>query len=157
MKDAFGGILNLVFLAVFLLLVMGILGLIVNYTKAFRMKNIAIDTIERYEGACNTTNTACFKKMEEEAKKISYSPTITSCQTGFTNMGGLVCLKGEELDNYDIEAYPIGKPCVYTVTTQSDVSLPIIETVLSFKIFRVTGNTEVVDLPSKDGGCYVTG
>ena len=39
MKDAFGGILNLVFIVVFLLLVIGVLGLVVSYTKAFKMKN----------------------------------------------------------------------------------------------------------------------
>ena len=54
MKDAFGGILNLAFLAVFLLLVMGILGLIVNYTKAFRMKNFTIDYIELQSKLFNT-------------------------------------------------------------------------------------------------------
>ena len=46
MKDAFGGILNLVLIVVFLLLIEGILGLVVNYSKAFRMKNTVISAIE---------------------------------------------------------------------------------------------------------------
>ena len=154
MKDAFGGILNLGLLAVFLLLVMGILGLIVNYTKAFKMKNITIDTIERYEGSCRKNTDACIKKIEESAKAISYSPTIETCPSGFKNMDGYFCLKAEGLSSYSEDAYKIGVPCVYTVITQSDVSLPIIETVLSFRIFQVTGNTEVVEVP--EGGCILS-
>ena len=38
MKDAFGGILNLVLIAVFLVIVSGVLGLTVSYTKAFNFK-----------------------------------------------------------------------------------------------------------------------
>ena len=117
MKDAFGGILNLAFLAVFLLLVMGILGLIVNYTKAFRMKNFTIDYIERYEGSCRKGTDACIRAIKEKAQSISYSPTIKNCPSGFTNMDGYFCMK-------------------------------IIETVLSFRIFQVTGNTEVIEIPN---------
>ncbi len=153
MKDAFGGILNLAFLAVFLLLVMGILGLIVNYTKAFRMKNFAIDTIEKYEGSCRKPTDACIQEIENKAQSISYSPTIQSCPVGFKNMDGFFCIKAEPLTGYSPDAYLVGEPCVYTVITQSDVSLPIIETVLSFRIFQVTGNTEVVEIPS--GKCEV--
>lgn len=153
MKDAFGGILNLAFLAVFLLLVMGILGLIVNYTKAFRMKNFTIDTIERYEGSCRKDTDACIQKIKEHARNISYSPTISNCPSGFTNMSGFFCMKAEAVSNYSPEAFTAGKPCVYTVITQSDVSLPIIETVLSFRIFQVTGNTEIIEVP--DGRCGI--
>jgi len=148
MKDAFGGILNLAFLAVFLLLVMGILGLIVNYTKAFRMKNFTIDYIERYEGSCRKGTDACIRAIEEKAQSISYSPTIKNCPSGFTNMDGYFCMKAEAVKGYSKEAYTVGKPCVFTVITQSDVSLPIIETVLSFRIFQVTGNTEVIEIPN---------
>lgn len=151
MKDAFGGILNLGLLAVFLLLVMGILGLIVNYTKAFRMKNFTIDTIERYEGACKTSSTSCFKQIESKAQSIAYSPTIDSCPSGYVNMEGYFCMKAEQVDGYDPDAFNTGVPCVYTVITQSDVSLPIIETVLSFRIFQVSGNTEIIEIP--DGSC----
>ena len=48
MKDAFGGIVNIVLVAIFLVIISGILGLVVNYTKAFRMKNAVISAIEQY-------------------------------------------------------------------------------------------------------------
>ena len=57
MRDAFGGIVNIVLVAIFLVIVSGILGLVVNYTKAFRMKNTVISAIEQYEGA-----DGCFEK-----------------------------------------------------------------------------------------------
>ena len=45
MKVAFGGILNLALVVVFLMIVSGVLGLTVSYTKAFNFKNYVISTI----------------------------------------------------------------------------------------------------------------
>ena len=74
MRDAFGGIVNIVLVAIFLVIISGILGLVVNYTKAFRMKNTVISTIEQYEGAqgCfgNSSATGCQERIEERAKKL---------------------------------------------------------------------------------------
>ena len=39
MRDAFGGLMNMVIIVVFLVLVSGYLAFNVNYTKAFRVKN----------------------------------------------------------------------------------------------------------------------
>ena len=164
MKDAFGGILNLLFLAVFLLLVSGILGLIVNYTKAFKMKNIVIDTIERYEGACKSDTSPCMDTIKSKARDISYSPTMKSCQDGtYRLMGaadggaGYFCMKAESMEDYNQEAFLTGTPCIFTVTTQSDISLPILSHILNFNIFRVTGNTEIIVIPEEGGGCFITG
>ena len=77
MQDAFGGILNLVLIVLFLVIVEGILGLTVCYTKAFRMKNYIISTIEEFEGyGCfdNTVDTACRIKITEKAQKMGYAP-----------------------------------------------------------------------------------
>ena len=52
MRDAFGGLMNMVIIIVFLVLVSGYLAFNVNYTKAFRVKNKIITTIEQYEGNC---------------------------------------------------------------------------------------------------------
>ena len=71
MKEAFSGIYSIAFIVVFLVIVIGILGLVVSYTKAFKMKNIIISTIEKYEGAC------CGGGSETNGTN-SYSPTCTS-------------------------------------------------------------------------------
>ena len=49
MRDAFGGIVNLSMIVIFLVLVCGYLAFNVNYTKAFRVKNYIITTMEQYE------------------------------------------------------------------------------------------------------------
>ena len=45
MRDAFGGLMNMVIIIVFLVLVSGYLAFNVNYTKAFRVKNKIITTM----------------------------------------------------------------------------------------------------------------
>ena len=52
MRDAFGGIANIVVIVVFLVIVSGYLAFNVNYTKAFRVKNKIISTFEQFEGNC---------------------------------------------------------------------------------------------------------
>ena len=136
MKDAFGGILSLVFLVVFLVLVVGILGFIVNYTKAFKMKNQVIATIEQYKGtsSCFKTGGTCYKRIEEKAKGIGYSPTVLQCpSTGYKAIGKLFCasdLKSDEWGNK-----------YYSVITQVDIGAPIISNILSYDIFQVHGDT----------------
>ena len=64
MKEAYGGIFNLVFLVVFLVIVISLLGLTVSYTKAFKMKDRIIAVIEEYEGSgCENNDSACMKKF----------------------------------------------------------------------------------------------
>ena len=53
MRDAFGGIVNISMIVVFLVIVSGYLAFNVSYTKAFRVKNKIITTIEQYEGLCD--------------------------------------------------------------------------------------------------------
>ena len=45
MRDAFGGIVNISMIVVFLVVVSGYLAFNVTYTKAFRMKNKIITTL----------------------------------------------------------------------------------------------------------------
>ena len=49
MRDAFGGVANLVIIVVFLTLVSGYLAFNVNYTKAFRVKNKIISLYAKSE------------------------------------------------------------------------------------------------------------
>ena len=64
--------MNIVLIAFFLIIVEGILGLAVNYSKAFKMKNLVISTFEKYEAAgcvervhngsaVNIQSSACYK------------------------------------------------------------------------------------------------
>jgi hypothetical protein len=53
MRDAFGGLLNIVIIVVFMTLVSGYLAFNVSYAKAFKVKNKIISTIENYNGSCD--------------------------------------------------------------------------------------------------------
>ena len=141
MKDAFGGILNIAFIAIFLMLVSGILGLVVNYTKAFKMKNIVISTIEQYEGASgcfSNEDSGCRGKMMSEAKNIGYSPSSLQCPTtkGYVKSNDLFCYKRIDSDS--------GRNYVYSIITQVDINIPIINKIMGLSIFQVHGDTRAI-------------
>lgn len=139
MKDAFGGILNIFLIAIFLLIISGILGFVVNYTKAFRMKNTVISAIEQYEGSkgCFSDqakgDTGCRDKIKNGAKKFGYHPARLYCPEGYTESDRIFCYK-QELSNS-------GKHYVYTVITQVDANIPIIDRIMGLSIFQVHGET----------------
>lgn len=143
MKDAFGGIINMFFVAIFLLITIGILGLVVSYTKAFKMKNIVISHIENFEASgCFTEGTACMKKIRESAEGIGYGSRI-SCPSGFNKIDGLFCYK--EIQSTNRDNYYSNNPVSYRIMTQVDLDLPIISTIFSMSFFRVVGDTRVID------------
>lgn len=140
MKDAFGGIVNIVLVAIFLVIISGILGLVVNYTKAFRMKNAVISYIEQYEGASgcfgNSSATGCQEKIEEKAKSFGYHPTELNCPYDYTKSYNLFCYKKVDSDS--------GKNYVFTVITQVDIDIPIINKMMGLSIFQVHGDTRAI-------------
>lgn len=137
MQDAFGGILNITIVAVFFILVSSILAMTVNYTKAFRMKNYVIATIEQYEGSgcgCGTkttsgSQTSCRAKIAEHAKSLGYSPKNINCDGG--SIDGLFCCSVTD--------------GVYSVTTQVDIDFPIIDRVMGMKALQVHGDTRPIN------------
>ena len=140
MKDAFGGIVNIVLVAIFLVIVSGILGLLVNYTKAFRMKNVVISTIEQYEGAAGCFGTdgenGCRKKIEERARTFGYHPTELQCPEGYEKHYNLFCSLRNKSDS--------GNNYIYTIVTQVDINIPIINKMMGLSIFQVHGDTRAI-------------
>lgn len=145
MKDAFGGIINIVFISIFLVIVIGVLGLVVSYTKAFRMKNAIISVIEEYEGSgCypeisgGTKDSACRKKIKEKAKNLKYNPVALKCSgTNVYKVEGVYCYSMEKKS---------GDTAVFRVMTQVDIGFPIIEDIMGFRFFQVTGDTKIIKL-----------
>ena len=141
MQDAFGGILNIVLIVVFLLIVEGILGFTVNYTKAFKMKNIVISAIEEYEDAScidgSHGTSACRDKIKRGAQSIGYSPSLLNCPNGsdWKKVDDLFCVKrtGSHSGYY-----------IYRIVTQVDINIPIINHIMGLSFFQVTGDTRVV-------------
>lgn len=150
MKDAFGGILNIVLIALFLIIVEGILGFVVNYTKAFKMKNSVISAIEQYEavGCVNTdkASTACRDKIVESAKSIGYSPSNLNCPNGYQKIDSLFCVSAGEISkNKGKDWYSSSKPTTYRVVTQVDINIPIINKIMGLSFFQVSGDTRVIE------------
>ena len=138
MKEAYGGIFNLVFLIVFLVIVMGVLGLTVSYTKAFKMKDRIISVIEEYEGSgCESNDSACMRRIEDEAKALAYSPLSLNCH-GMNIGKNLFC--------YSVDKFDSNKRAIYTVVTQVDISFPIIDKIMGFRFFQVSGDTKTIEL-----------
>lgn len=145
MKDAFGGIMNIMLITVFLVIVSGILGFIVCYSKAFRMKNIVISNIERYEGSQScfklSNNSACSKRIMEFAKGIGYSPSGFHCDDGYKevqNSEGRVifCYTANTTENRHV---------VYSVLTKVDINIPIIDKIMGMPFFQIKGDTRVIN------------
>ena len=135
MKDAFGGIMNLAMIVVFLLIAIGTLALTVSYTKAFKMKNYVISTIEQYEGLnCfkSEGSSNCYSRIVEHAESIGYHPTVMSCTN---KVGNYYCYEYKDSDD--------GNGYYYTITTQVDINFPIVNKIFSTSVFRVSGDTKV--------------
>ena len=80
MRDAFGGIVNISMIVVFLVVVSGYLAFNVTYTKAFRMKNKIITTLEQYEGCQGTNEQTWVGILEDYANSIGYvTPDVNYC------------------------------------------------------------------------------
>lgn len=157
MRDAYSGIFNLIFVVLVLVIIEGILGLIVTYTKAFKMKNAIISHIERYEGSgCDGSygvESGCIKEIIESAKRIAYSPSSNNNCTGMDS----VEVNGKVYYCYSIKSETkkstVGNVSVdktydvYTVVTQVDMSFPIIEHIMGMRFFQVSGSTKPIQRP----------
>ena len=152
MQDAFGGIVNLALIVLFLVIVEGILGMTVNYTKAFKMKNVVLSAVEQYEAsACfgDNADSGCLRKIQEDARSIGYSPSNLRCPRFFTaktdSQGrGLFCYRQMEVVNS-----ASSKQTYYRIVTQVDVHIPIIREILSLEFFQVKGDTRMIDISNK--------
>ncbi len=146
MRDAIGGVVNLVIIVVFLLIVSGYLAFNVNYTKAFRVKNKIITTFEQYSGNCNgqVGNNACQNIIVQYMQRLGYDqnngiekspPPNSKCQNGY-------CYEEVIVKNNEITKV------YYRITTQITIDIPIIKNIMSQNnVFRITGDTKTFEKP----------
>ena len=140
MQESIGGLVNIFLLAIFLTIVSGILAISVNYIKAFRMKNFVISTIEQYEGSSCFTNSAsaCSNEILKKAQSIGYSKTNLLCDTNYyPDYNKLFC--------YKRVCHSKGK-CSYSIVTQVDFRIPVVNNLLNFDFFQVHGDTRIIEV-----------
>lgn len=162
MRDAFGGLMNMVIIIVFMVIVSGYMAFNVAYSKAFKVKNKIISTYEEFEGiGCDAGHssdpTSCAAQIEDYINKIGYnadnmstsdiSPTLASgitewkCGTKGYCVGEMTIVNDLDGSGY----YASKQYKMFRVVTQVNIDIPIINKVMSnLRIFKITGDTKKI-------------
>ncbi len=150
MQDAFGGLLNIFIILIFIVIVEGILAFTVSYTKAFRMKNFVISVVEQYEGSgcfCDA-DSACKAKIRAHAEAIHYKPTVLQCNSNTRKVDGLFCVSNAKAK------LPSGLNSAenkyYRIVTQVDINLPIVNNIMGLEFFQVSGDTRLINIQNPE-------
>ena len=158
MRDSLGGIPVIVIVTLFIVITLGYIAYNVNYTKAFRMKNKAIDLFEEFGGgeACSGSS-KCRGMLVKYADTIGYKPDSLNCGFfGAESVSNLVCYTTNTTDVYtqqnreDLHIVDEGQGTFYNdVYTKVNIDLPIIRNMLiSGSVFYVTGSTKSMSILS---------
>ncbi|MBQ8132083.1 MAG: hypothetical protein IJ193_06305 [Bacilli bacterium] len=147
MRDAVGGVVNLVIIVVFMVIVSGYLAFNVNYTKAFRVKNKIISTIEEYEG--NVTNRSVEEQITKYMRDIGYNTgqNMNCSGRGMKDgPGGGWCYL-QVRTNYSGGVNEDNIKVYYKVVTQIQIDMPIIRNVMPYlRFFTISGDTKAIKI-----------
>ncbi len=155
MRDALGGIVNIGFIVVFIVIVNGYLAFAANYNKAFRYKNKIINLIEQYEGVgVGESNSVLTKTIDGYRKSIGYSlstqlnadvpaecngSTGISCSDPYCDNTLGFCVVEQNRSTGEL---PVK---YYTVTTAVNIDIPLLNKFIpNMKIFQVNGTTKAI-------------
>lgn len=149
MRDALGGLVNIAIIVVFLVIVSGYLAFNVNYTKAFRVKNKIISTIENMEGL-QDFNDPTKSQIREFENSIGYDvsiptslPTVSIGEKPWVAHKDYGCFIREVVD--ETGASDATKKKYYEVITFVTVDIPIIKKIMpQFPFFQVKGATKSI-------------
>ncbi len=161
MRDAIGGVVNITFIAVFMLVVSGYLAFSVSYNKAYKVKNKIISTLEQYEGY----NDKSKQVIQEYIKEIGYNVPELNSRVAESNFGSsrpdlnfdsscpYHCVEGycvKWFPNKDAAAAGIPNG-YYHVVTMVDIDVPIFNKFIPFMtFFQTSGDTMTIN---KDATC----
>jgi hypothetical protein len=153
MREAIGSsfVLNFVitFIAIFILFFVGSL----TYTKAFKVKNKIIDTIESYQGEIASSNSSTLKSdfvsdVDNKLSEIGYRLSNKSeCESNGRFSNGTELIKqGTSTYRYCIYQFTTDKGNYYGVTAYMYFEVPIIGVKLEFPVY---GETKIFTKLSK--------
>lgn len=158
MRDAIGGTVNIVLIALFMVLVSGYMAFNVSYMKAFKVKNKIIDLVEQYEGNCtpNDGTNKCAKNITGYMDKVGYNTSVVNCPKDFRE-GSEWCQCQTSTYGYCIAKFNANskttgvtvedKKAYYRVLTQVNIDIPIINNIMPYlKVFQVTGETKTIKI-----------
>ena len=148
MRDAYGGVVSIAIVVVFLVLVSGYLAFNVNYTKAFRLKNKIISVLEEYEGAgyesiVDGCSGGICSDINSYASQIGYNvASISAPNDGKTwncNRSVGYCVAMNVKTSTEKKSY------YFDVVTQININIPIINNIMGLRIFQIRGSTRTMD------------
>lgn len=138
MKAAFGGLVNVFLVLIFIVVIMSFLLFNVSYAKAFKVKNKIITTYEQYEGNCNSPNSNCYKEIKRFEEQYGYHVTYE-----LKEKPGTKCY--QELGYCSTAQYAKKgknrKLVKYIITTEVFIKFPLIQDILGIGKFSVSGET----------------
>lgn len=147
MRDAIGGIFNISFVAIFLVVISGYLAFSVSYNKAFKVKNKIISTLEQYQGY----NDKSIEVIDDYINKIGYNrnsnlkvdysgPNVTPCTSTCTNGYCIFWVMDDSSEGTGLDKG------YFKVYTSVNVSIPVLEKFLpNMKIFQTSGDTMTIN------------
>ena len=100
MRESIGGAWLFGIVVVFIVLFTSFLAISVNYSKAFRVKNYVVDTIEKYEGHGNDTQVI----IQNYNKGIGYGVS-SSCSNRGKGFDKTIKSNGTESFRYCVECH----------------------------------------------------
>lgn len=142
MRDAMGGIFNITFVAVFMLVVSGYLAFSVSYNKAFKVKNKIISILEQNEGY----NSEAKSQILDYMKTIGYNADTPVVDKGEkwncpADVPGM-CIKWTQVQDKDT-GLPKG---YYSVKTAVYIDVPVFNKFLPFMtFFQTQGDTMTIN------------
>ena len=135
MRDAIGGVFNITFVAIFIVVISGYLAFTISYSKAFKVKNKIISVLEQYQGY----SPAAQDKINIYIKEIGYN-TVNKQKEGWDCQMGY-CVKWND-ETSSANSFPTG---YYSVITYVQIDLPIFNKFLPFlNKFQTTGDTMTI-------------
>ena len=131
MRDSLGGLVSIFIIVIFVVLIMGYLAFNVNYTKAFRMRDKVIDTLNRNNGVCGKY---CRNEINQYAADIGYMG-FDKCVHGAKDELGIdyVCTKMVfDSSNSSSTSNTIygDKTYHYIIYTRITIDIPVINSLL---------------------------
>lgn len=141
MRDAIGGVVNITFIAIFMIVVSAYLAFTVSYNRAFKVKNKVISILEQYEHFNEPAKSA----IKEYNTRLGYSGQQGFNLDGYTCPSDLqgICIKWTQ----DTESTEAGLPKgYYSVVTAVEVNIPIFNKFLPFMtVFQTSGDTMTIN------------
>ena len=147
MKDAISNAVVIQIIIIFLVIINSYLAFSVNYTRAFRIKNNIVSTIERYEGLTREAHNQIEEMMANAGYSISDS-YLTKCgASGYevirnSNGTGGFCAKISIVGNAAGEY----QGTYYSVVTYVNIDLPFLNKILPVfaNAFAIKGETKTI-------------